>query len=63
MSEVKKPRAISSLKSAGPLRAMVDEAYKETVAAVADGKPTAWAMANWWPNLADIGTCRWRSFA
>ncbi len=48
MSEAKKPKAIASLKSAGALRAMVDEAYKDTVAAMADGKPTAWAMANWW---------------
>jgi benzoyl-CoA reductase/2-hydroxyglutaryl-CoA dehydratase subunit BcrC/BadD/HgdB len=58
VSETKKPRAIASLKSAGVLRATVDEAYRETVAATAEGRPTAWAMANWWqgsPILKAMG--------
>ncbi|GAB4264417.1 MAG: 2-hydroxyacyl-CoA dehydratase family protein [Deferrisomatales bacterium] len=43
-----KKKAIAPLQSAYALRAAVDASYKESVAAMAAGKPTAWAMANWW---------------
>lgn len=39
---------INRLKSMYPLRAKVDEGYKRSVEAMKAGKPTAWAMVNWW---------------
>jgi len=43
-----KKRAIKRLKTVYPLRAKVDESYKKSVEAMKAGKPTAWAMGNWW---------------
>ncbi|MBI5018226.1 MAG: 2-hydroxyacyl-CoA dehydratase [Deltaproteobacteria bacterium] len=48
MAQTEKPKAIAKLKSMYPLRATVDESYKKSVEAVAEGKPAVWAMANWW---------------
>lgn len=43
-----KKRAIRRLKSMYPLRAKVDETYQKSVQAMKAGKPTVWAMLNWW---------------
>jgi benzoyl-CoA reductase/2-hydroxyglutaryl-CoA dehydratase subunit BcrC/BadD/HgdB len=43
-----KKRAIRRLKSVYPLRAKVDETYQKSVEAMKAGKPTVWAMLNWW---------------
>jgi benzoyl-CoA reductase subunit B len=43
-----KKRAINRLRTMHPLRAKVDEAYARSVEAMKAGKPTAWAMVNWW---------------
>jgi benzoyl-CoA reductase subunit B len=48
MTENKKKKAINRLKTMHPLRANIDEAYKRSVEATKDGKPTAWSMVNWW---------------
>ena len=47
MAAVKK-KAISRLKSMYPLRAKVDETYAKSVEAMRAGKPTGWAMVNFW---------------
>jgi benzoyl-CoA reductase/2-hydroxyglutaryl-CoA dehydratase subunit BcrC/BadD/HgdB len=43
-----KKKAISRLKSMYPLRAKVDATYAKSVEAMRAGKPTVWAMANFW---------------
>lgn len=43
-----KKRAINRLKSMYPLRAKVDETYQKSIEAMKAGKPTVWAMVNWW---------------
>ena len=43
-----KGRAINRLKTMYPLRAKVDESYQKSVEAMRAGKPTVWAMLNWW---------------
>ena len=43
-----KKRAINRLKTMYPLRAKVDEGYQQSVEAMKAGKPTVWAMLNWW---------------
>lgn len=43
-----KPKPISSLESMYPLRSRVDASYKKSVAAMAEGRPVVWSMANWW---------------
>ena len=43
-----KKRILNRLKTMYPLRAKVDESYHNSVAAMEAGKPTAWAMLNWW---------------
>jgi len=41
-------KAINRLESMHPLRAKVDETYKKSIEAARAGKPTVWAMINWW---------------
>lgn len=41
-------KKIKRLKAMYPLRAKVDEMYKESLAAMQDGEPTAWSMVTWW---------------
>ncbi len=48
MAEEKKKKAIDRLKAMYPLRARIDEVYKNSVKAMREGKPTAWSMVNWW---------------
>ena len=48
MTEEKKKRAISRLKTMYPLRALVDGMYEKAVAASKTGEPVAWCMVNWW---------------
>jgi benzoyl-CoA reductase/2-hydroxyglutaryl-CoA dehydratase subunit BcrC/BadD/HgdB len=48
MASTDKPKAIAKLNSTYPLRATVDACYKNSVEAVAEGKPVVWAMGNWW---------------
>jgi len=43
-----KKKVIKRLKSMYPLRAKVDDSYKRSVDAMKSGKPTVWAMGNWW---------------
>jgi benzoyl-CoA reductase subunit B len=58
MGAENKPKAIRSLEAMYPLRSRVDESYRRSVAAMAEGKPTIWSMANWWqgtPVLKAMG--------
>jgi len=48
MAEEAKKKAISRLKSMYPLRAKVDETYLKSVEAMRAGKPTVWAMLNFY---------------
>lgn len=43
-----KKRAINTLKSMYPIRAIVDQRYKDGLEAVKAGKPVAWSMYTWW---------------
>ena len=48
MTNEKKKRAINRPQAMYPLRARIDEVYKNSVKAMQEGKPTAWSMVNWW---------------
>ena len=48
MTEEKKKKPISRLKTMYPLRALVDGMYEKAVEASKEGKPVAWCMVNWW---------------
>ncbi len=48
VTEVKKKKAINRLQTMYPLRANIDKMYERSVEASKAGKPTAWAMVNWW---------------
>ncbi len=43
-----KKKYINRLRSMYPLRRLVNEAYLKTLQAGSEGKPTAWAMVNFW---------------
>jgi benzoyl-CoA reductase/2-hydroxyglutaryl-CoA dehydratase subunit BcrC/BadD/HgdB len=48
MAVEEKKKAINRLKSMYPLRAKVNETYQKSVEAMRAGKPTVWAMLNWY---------------
>lgn len=48
MTVEEKKRAITRLQSMYPLRAKVNESYVKSVEAMHSGKPTVWAMLNWY---------------
>ena len=48
MTVEEKKRAINRLQSMYPLRAKVNESYLKSVEAMHAGKPTVWAMLNWY---------------
>ncbi len=48
VTEVKKKKAINRLQTMYPLRANIDKMYERGVEASKAGKPTVWAMVNWW---------------
>ncbi len=48
MAVEEKKKAINRLKSMYPLRAKVNETYLKSVEAMRAGKPTVWAMLNWY---------------
>ncbi len=48
MAVEEKKKVINRLKSMYPLRAKVNETYQKSVEAMRAGKPTVWAMLNWY---------------
>ena len=48
MTEEKKKRVISRLKTMYPLRALIDGTYEKAIEAGKNGEPVAWCMVNWW---------------
>ena len=48
MTTQEKKKVINRLKSMHPLRAKVNETYQKSVEAMQAGKPTVWAMLNFY---------------